>query len=44
MMVGTTALMAQADKEMIEGLNKAGFKTNMGVDNAGIAFSVCFLL
>jgi len=33
---GLTAYMAQLDQVLLEGLNKAGFKTDLGVDSLGI--------
>jgi hypothetical protein len=43
MIQGLTGYMAQLDQVMLEGLNKAGFKTNLGVNDTGIGGSVCSL-
>jgi len=36
---GLTEYAAQLDKEVLDGLNKAGFKTNLGVNGTGITGS-----
>ncbi|EXM14939.1 dimethylaniline monooxygenase (N-oxide forming) [Fusarium oxysporum f. sp. vasinfectum 25433] len=36
--IQTTKLCAKLDKDMLVGLNKAGFKTDMGSDEAGLLF------
>ncbi|SCO87559.1 probable flavin-containing monooxygenase [Fusarium oxysporum] len=36
--IQTTKLCAELDKDMLVGLNKAGFKTDMGPDEAGLLF------